>query len=296
MVPPIRFGADGVDRSTHARTLKVYMVDNVQVLDTQYLQLYADILRKYETFPINLTQRADDPENPVRDDWHVQHYFDVGREAVQLVVRLLVANVRLPPGTILDFPSGSGRVTRHLRAMFPNSRIAVCDLYQEHIAFCEAEFGAEPIRSKKNPDDLMIEPEWDLVFCGSLLTHLPEILVVPTVRFMVRALSRTGMAIVTLAGRRAEEVQDHHWKMIEDKRFETIRRRYRKRGFGFANYTGAHRRLFAAPDSYGIALVKPSWILSVLECMPDIRILGYFERVWDDNQDLVAFGHPAATG
>jgi trans-aconitate methyltransferase len=271
------------------------MMGNVQYLDAQYLHLYADILRRYEAYPINRTQRTDDPENPLQDDWHVQHYFDVGREAVQLVLRLLMANLRLPPGAILDFPSGSGRVTRHLRAMFPDSRIGACDLYQEHIDFCEAEFGAEPISSKENPDDLVIEPEWDLVFCGSLLTHLPETLFVPTVRFMVRALSPTGIAIVTLEGRRAEEIQDHHWKLIEDKRFETIRRQYRKRGFGFANYVGA-QRLFPAQDSYGIALVKPSWVMSVLERMPDIRILGYVERVWDDNQDVVVFGRPAATG
>ena len=129
----------------------------------------------------------------------------------------------------------------------------------------------------------------------SLLTHLPEKLFVPTVRFM-RALSRTGIAVVTVAGRRAEEIQDHHWKVIDDKRFETIRRRYRKRGFGFANYDDAQRTAFTAQDSYGIASVKPSWVMSVLEDMPDIRILGYLERAWGDNQDLVAFGRPAATG
>ena len=210
-------------------------------------------------------------------------------EAAQLVVRLLVANLRSPPTTILDFPSGSGRVTRHFRAMF---RIhEVCRSRSD-----ATRFGAKPIRSKENPADLVIEPEWDLVFCGSLLTHLPEKLFVPTLRFMARALSRTGIAVVTVAGRRAEEIQDHHWKVIDDKRFETIRRRYRKRGFGFANYDDAQRTAFTAQDSYGIALVKPSWVMSVLEGMPDIRILGYLERAWGDNQDLVAFGRPAAIG
>lgn len=255
---------------------------------------YSAILRAYQGSTVDRTRRVDDPENSVDDEWHDQHYLSVGEEAVLLTVRFLLANLRTPPNTILDFPSGSGRVTRHLRAMFPDARIGACDLYPEHIDFCTEQFAAEPILSKENLDDLEIEPEWDLVFCGSLLTHLPESLFWPTIRFMVRALSPTGIAIVTLEGRRAEDIQDHLWKLIDDRRFERIRRKYRKRGFGFGNYGTDMRRLFPSQSSYGVALVKPSWVMAGLEQMPEIRILGYLERAWDDHQDMVVFGRPPA--
>lgn len=254
---------------------------------------YAGLLGGYRETDLDRTRRADDVENRDDDQWHAQHYFTVGEEAAQLVVRMLLANMRCPPAAILDFPSGSGRVTRHLRAMFPEARIGACDLYREHVDFCARQFGAEPIMSTENLDRLEIEPEWDLVFCGSLLTHLPESLFWPTIRFIVRALSPTGIALVTLEGRRAEDIQDHEWKLIDDPRFEKIRRGYHRRGFGFADYSGDMRRLFPSQSTYGIALAKPSWVMAGLEQMPDISILGYVERAWDDHQDVVVFGRPA---
>lgn len=260
----------------------------------ELLDQYSAIVSGYRDSTVDRTRRADDPENPVDDEWHDQHYLAVGEEAVQLTVRFLLSNLRRPPSTILDFPSGSGRVTRHLRAMFPDARIGACDLYPEHVDFCVERFGAEPIASKENLDELEIEPEWDLVFCGSLLTHLPESLFWPTVRFMVRALSPTGIAVVTLEGRRAEDIQDHLWKLIDDRRFERIRRKYHKRGFGFGDYDADMRRLFPSQSNYGVALVKPSWVMAGLEQMPEIRILGYVERAWDDHQDVVVFGRPPA--
>ena len=255
---------------------------------------YAALLDGYRASSVDRTRRADDPENRVDDEWHTRHYFSVGEEAVQLIVRVLVANLRRPPAAILDFPSGSGRVTRHLRAMFPSARIGACDLYREHVDFCTEQFGAEPILSREHLDELQIEPEWDLVFCGSLLTHLPESLFWPTIRFIVRALSPTGIALVTLEGRRAEDIQDHLWKLIDDRRFEKIRRGYHKRGFGFVDYAADMRRLFPSQSNYGVAMVRPSWVMAGLEQMPDIRILGYLERAWDDHQDVVVFGRPPA--
>jgi SAM-dependent methyltransferase len=262
----------------------------------ELLDEWTEVTRLYRESVIDATRRLDDQENQVRDDWHDQHYLSVGEEAVQIATRVLLGNLRGPPETILDFPSGSGRVTRHLRAMFPGARIGACDLNPEHVAFCEQQFGAEPILSRENLDDLDIRPEWDLVFCGSLLTHLPESLFWPAVRFIARALSPTGIAVVTLEGRRAEDIQDRAWKLIDDERFEKIRRRYRRTGFGFADYVGDMRRLFPAQSGYGVALVKPSWVMAGLEQMSEIRILGYTERAWDDHQDMVVFGRPAAVG
>jgi len=261
---------------------------------SECLSVYSAIVAAYQRSPIDTTRDPDDAEHPIRDTWHDDHYLAVGCEAVQIIVRVLLANLRQPPLTILDFACGSGRVTRHLRAMFPDARIAACDVGPGHVAFCEQQFGAEPMMSNIDFDQVEIRPEWDLVFCGSLLTHLPERLFWPSIRFISRGLTPTGIAMVTLAGRRSEHLQDHCWKLIEDQRFERIRRAYRHKGFGFADYTGHVRRLFPRQERYGIALVKPSWVMSGLELMREVRILGYVERAWDDHQDLVVFGRPGA--
>ena len=137
---------------------------------------------------------------------------------------------------------------------------------------------------------------WDLVFSGSLLTHLPERFFWPTIDAIARGLSPTGIALVTLEGRRAEEIQDTAWKLIEDDRFDRIRRAYRRKGFGFADYSAPMKKLFPSQQQYGIALVAPSWVMRGLEQRSELRVLGYVERAWDEHQDVMVFGRPGAIG
>jgi hypothetical protein len=63
-----------------------------------------------------------------RSDSVIRHYYSIGSDAMRIIINALLANSRQPPQSILDFPSGSGRVTRHLHAFFPEARIVASDL------------------------------------------------------------------------------------------------------------------------------------------------------------------------
>lgn len=262
----------------------------------ELLKTYQQIIRDYEGRGVSTVRDAADKENSEQDAWHQQHYFNVGREALEIIISQLVAGQREPPASILDFPSGSGRVTRHLRAAFPDARIGACDLYDSHVDFCVREFGAEPIYSRENLDEVSIKAEWDVVFVGSLLTHLPKRHARQALRLIHRSLSDRGLAIVTLEGRRSIEIQNHQYKIIPDDRFKRILIGYRTVGHGFAEYRRETRRLFHKQASYGSAFVRPDWIAREILKLPDVRLLGYAERAWDDHQDVVVFGRPGATG
>ncbi len=43
--------------------------------------------------------------------------------------------------SILDFGAGAGRVTRWLRAAYPNAHLSVTDVRADNLAFCVEEFG-----------------------------------------------------------------------------------------------------------------------------------------------------------
>ncbi|MFK7918944.1 MAG: trans-aconitate 2-methyltransferase [Ilumatobacter sp.] len=262
---------------------------------TSLLRTYAEVLDAYGRADVSSDRDRTDKENQQIGADQDEHYLDIGRDALRLIVSELVANHRAQPQSILDVPSGSGRVTRHLRAAFPTARIGACDLYESHVQFCVDTFAAEAIASAEDFDDVRINPEWDLVFCGSLLTHLPKPAALSALRFIARALSPTGIAIVTLEGRRGIEIHNEFYKVIEDDQFQRIQKGYDKTGFGFADYTDRTKRLFNKQESYGITLVKPSWVMDALENM-DVRILGYTERAWDNHQDMVVFGRPGPTG
>lgn len=254
--------------------------------------IYAALSAQYIRAGVNTVRDPEDKENTRTGGAHDTQYLSIGCSALRIVTQALLGNLRAPPASILDFPSGSGRVTRHFRAMFPEARIGACDLYRHHVEFCAKHFGAEPILSKENPDDLDLGPAWDLVFCGSLLTHLPENLFWPTIHFIARSLSPQGIAVVTLEGRHAEHIQDHKWKLIADDLFDVARESFHGSGFGFVDYQHDFKQRFPDQERYGVALTRPSWLMKGLETRQDIRILGFTERDWDDHQDVVVFGRP----
>ncbi|KQM13844.1 hypothetical protein ASE49_12390 [Novosphingobium sp. Leaf2] len=176
--------------------------------------------------------------------------------------------------------------------MFPDAQIGGCDLYASHVDFCASRFATVPLLSKENLDQLDVGT-WDLIFCGSLLTHLPEALFWSTIDFISRSLSPSGIAVVTLEGRHVLHIQDHKWKLIEDDLFDVARHQYHEKGFGFVDYnTDLRASLFNAQESYGVALTSPGWLMNGLSKLDDIRILGFSERDWDDHQDVVVFGKP----
>jgi SAM-dependent methyltransferase len=105
--------------------------------------------------------------------------------------------------TVLDMPCGFGRVARHLRTAFPHAKLTCCDLYQDRVDFCSREFRADGVKSKENYDDIEFPHTFDLIWVGSLLTHLPEPLFKKALALFSRSLSPNGIAVVTTQGRHA---------------------------------------------------------------------------------------------
>lgn len=255
-------------------------------------QVYREAYEAYRARGVDRTLDPGDKEFAGAEPWQQAHYFDVGADALRLIVSALQSNGRPSPSRILDFPSGSGRVTRHLRAYFPQSSITACDLYPEHIAFCAQQFAAEPKLSRERLDEVSFDAPFDLIFCGSLLTHLPQSGVEAALRLMARSLTPQGIAVVTFQGRHSDHIQRHKWKYLDDPLYAQAERAVRGHGFGYVDYEGSFRALFAGQARYGVTLVRPHWVMHALEGREDIRILGYAERAWDDHQDVLVFGRP----
>ena len=55
---------------------------------------------------------------------------------------------------ILDLPCGHGRVLRYLSAAFPEAEITACDIMREGVDFCASTFGAIPVYSQDDPQQI----------------------------------------------------------------------------------------------------------------------------------------------
>ena len=210
-----------------------------------------------------------------------RHYLSCGASALNCIMAALGAVDRPAPQSVLDFGSGAGRVTRWLRAAFPGAAIDACDLRPNDLTFISAEFGARTWVSGKSIAELEAPGRYDLVWIGSVATHLPA---AATEALLAKMLSWTrprGLVVMSLHGRYVLFRQSSGaFKYVDDERWRAIVEGYERTGYGFAD----HPR----QAGYGISVSKPSWAAALVERMPEARLASYVERGWDDHHDVVA--------
>ena len=211
------------------------------------------------------------------------HYFDAGESALRCIEAALMLAGR-PADSIrqvLDLPCGHGRVLRFLRRAFPTATLTACDLNRDGVDFCAARFGAVPVQSDRNPSAIKLPDNFDLIWCGSLLTHLERKTCEGFFGFFHRVLSPGGIAVITLHGRHhAEELATGRRTLDLDKsRVESLLATYRKEGFGYVNYAGH--------ADYGFSLTDPAFVMAKFLPLASWRLLGYMERGWDRRQDVL---------
>lgn len=215
---------------------------------------------------------------------HSPHYFSVGQSALRPIKFALdISNLdKSDIKKILDLPCGHGRVLRCLKAMFPNSKLTACDTNKDGVDFCHKTFGAIPVYSEEDVSKIAIKDKFDLIWCGSLLTHLNENKWPAFLQFFSSILSHQGIFVFTVHGR---EVANRMYSAKKDygltkSQTSDLLRDYKEKGFGYANYN--------SDENYGISLSSPSFVISQLEKSLNLRILMYLEKGWDGHQDVIA--------
>jgi SAM-dependent methyltransferase len=202
-------------------------------------------------------------------------YLTVGRSALHAVETLLNATGRQDPEKILDLPCGHGRVMRHLRARWPDAWIVGCDLDRGGVDYCAERFGSVPRYSERDPRRIPIHESFDLIWVGSLLTHLDAPLWRLFLDFFTERLGDRGLLVFTTTGR---------YNTWGPKPKANVAEGYAREGFGY----------WEPPDSpgYGGARASPAWVTSLLAAYPH-RMVCYWERGWNDHQDVVALSAEA---
>jgi hypothetical protein len=246
------------------------------VITNHYLNLY----RQYEKSGFSTELNPNDTE--LNDDQ--KNYFQIGRNALDLCVDALVSNQCNVPKAILDFPSGSGRVTRHLVSYFNESTIHACDLYENHLEFCKNRLGTDVFLSHVNPDEIVLPQKYDLIFVGSLLTHLPLTGFDSVIRFIKKHLSERGIALLTFEGRFSAYAQQNLWKFVDDDLFGIAYSQYLKNGFGFVDYVN-HQSQFFKQEHYGFALANPTFVIGQIFKQEGLKMISYKEQAWNNHQD-----------
>jgi SAM-dependent methyltransferase len=222
----------------------------------------------------DLMLRSEAPED-------LAHYVSDARSAMENVEASLHAVRRTwdDVKAILDLPSGYGRVTRFLAQRLGPERVTACDVDRQGVRFCVAELGVAGIVANRNPARTRFPRRYDVVFVGSLLTHLTEEATIAVLRSIVATLSRDGLLVVTTQGESCLDHMDWYGDSFAGQ-VEWYRAEVARVGHAFRPYPG--RR------DYGVAIHGRAYVERLMTGLfaGRLRCVRFAERGWDRHQDV----------
>ncbi len=217
-------------------------------------------------------------------DGDTTRYLAVGANALRAIQ---AAPGLLAPQSILDLPCGHGRVARHLRTAYPDAELFVADLDEPGADFCAAEFLATKLASTPDFDAIDFGRKFDLIWVGSLITHLDAQATRKFFGFLARHLSADGSAVVSshgafVAGRLFLSQRPLYGLSMADE--AGILADYQATGYGYRQYP--------LQDGYGISLASRHWIRDAAG-LAGLVVVSHEDHAWDNHQDVVVLRHHA---
>jgi SAM-dependent methyltransferase len=132
----------------------------------------------------------------------VAHYFDDGAKSGRILAGLLdeLQVGRNGSPSLLEFASGYGRVTRHLKDALPSASVTSCDIHPDAVQFIKEVLETTAVVSHRVPEQLALPQRYDVVFALSFYSHMPRETWGRWIRAHLSALTDTGILIFTTHG------------------------------------------------------------------------------------------------
>lgn len=196
------------------------------------------------------------------------NYFDWGKWTLDSVELALKNAEKREVKNILDLPCGHGRAMRYFKVAFPDAALTACDIEKDGVDFCVKAFGAKGVYSSRNPAEIQLDEKFDLIWVGSLLTHLDQDLWRAFLQFFNDHLAKDGVFVFTTHG---ECIVKHLREKKErlglcDFQLARILEDYDSVGFGYSDYSGH--------DDYGVSISSPEWVENLLKAFPNLQPAG----------------------
>ena len=218
----------------------------------------------------------------------IRHYMSVGDSAIANIESALKAAGKSLSSSksILDIPSGHGRVLRLLAANVSPDQITACDLDEDGIEFCAKEFGCKKILSNRDLSKIHFPENYSLIWVGSLFTHVDEAPFADLLKLLFNSLEPDGVLVFTTHGKFSVEVFDRYWKWdangVPLSNAQLQKELAKNKGFYYAPYYNS--------KEYGISISLAPYVTSLIESLfkGKAKVIFFNEKGWDDHQDVFA--------
>ncbi|WP_386260645.1 methyltransferase domain-containing protein [Sulfitobacter aestuariivivens] len=216
----------------------------------------------------------------------IDYYFVTGRSAMVAMKKTLQVAGRTPESItrVLDYACGYGRVLRWLLAAFPQSKVIGVDVDARAVASAQRILSADT----RVLDTALTEPldaPFDLIWVGSLFTHLNEAEALRVLRYLRDHLLPGGMAVITTHGDLVEgrlRTRERNYSLSE-KNIARLIDSYDETDYGFAPYDGH--------ESYGISLANEAKMTELIEKV-GMKVIHFEAAGWVLHQDVFGIQRP----
>lgn len=125
-------------------------------------------------------------------------YFRLGHQTALLLREVLKEHTAEKAKSFLDFGSGYGRVTRFLPyALGKDIEVFTSEVKSEAVAFNENELGFKGIHHGSQAESFPTDRQFDIIFAGSIFSHLPEKMLEEWLTRLTEVLSPNGLLLFT---------------------------------------------------------------------------------------------------
>ncbi len=217
-------------------------------------------------------------------------YRRFGASSVDVILQALVLSNLQEARTVLDFGCGYGRNARHLRLLFPDATLLFSDIDEDAWTFCARQFPrAEGFRSHEDFAQVDLPRDIDVIFVGSLFTHLDWNRSQALWARLFGALAPNGCFIPTFHGASCYRrmVDKPQWFNPRGY-YDPMIRDYLETGFGY--------QIYKHFTSWGQNLSSIARVTE-LGAGPEAdaaQLVGYKEAGWADIQDVAIWTRRAS--
>ena len=235
------------------------------------------------------------PKIHYRDNMYAgngENYFRTGLSAVGCIDDVLHHAGCLRIRDVLDMPCGYGRELRFMVLRFPEATFTACDIQPGAVDFCVQEFGAVAAYSRPKLSEVSFDRGFDLIWCGSLVTHLNRDAILDLLRLFSRHMNPGGVLIFTFHGdyvlRKMLDEGDKYELTSESQ--AALIASYTQTGYAYQDYPRGLGYFDFHPEGrgFGVSLTSPDWLRDQTRAVGGLQEVYFKERGWANHQDVLA--------
>lgn len=232
---------------------------------------------------INWRVHVEDNMKDAPDAKTADHYVRNSGDTARLVLAAMSLAGKTSVSSILDFACGFGLASRQFVALFPQADLTCCDLREDQVHFCAQEFGARPVLSVDDFNEVDFGRTFDLIWVGSLFTHLPRHKFNDCLKLLSRSLAPDGLAIFTTHGRFSSVYGRENY--CTSARFDVLLEQFLSCGFGYVDYSDEPS---PKTNNYGLTLSSTAFVADAIAPDSTVKVVAMMERGWSGHQDVWA--------